>query len=258
MKSLLLSFDLEEYEKSEKGFDIGYRGGRIVQELLERTGIEATFFVTGTFYEKFPDFVRELSECHEIAFHGLDHQDDYQSIPEDSALDRLVRGKAKLEKGLNLTLKGFRAPRMRPPSYNVLRRAGFSYSTSLHPTYVPGRYNNLRAPLSPFVREGILEIPVSVAPGIRLPLSWIWFRILGVTYAKVIARMVSSNSDYLCIYFHPWEFVSLKGYGLYTMNTGRKMESALEEFLNWLSPGVTPARMGEFAERFLRKNPLHL
>ncbi len=250
MKHLLLTLDLEEYEGGgEKGFDMGYEGGRIVKNLLERIDMTATFFVTAEFYEKYPDFVKELSEQHEIAFHGLAHDDDYQVLPPHAAAERLSRGKTLVEKGISCTLEGFRAPRMRPPSYTVLKEVGFLYSSSLHPTYVPGRYNHLQSPRSPFVVEGVVEIPVSVSPGIRLPLSWLWFRQLGLTYAKVITMTLK---DYVCIYFHPWEFVSLKGYGgiLYTRNTGKPMELALEKFLKWISPHVEPVTMKEFAKKF--------
>lgn len=244
MRHLLLTFDLEEYERAgEKGFDIGYKGGRIVQKLLERTGVKATFFVTASFYERFPDFVKDISVCHEIAFHGLNHQDDYQEMPEDEAVKKLTKGKNQIEKGLSQKIEGFRAPRMRPPSYAVLKKVDFLYSSSLHPTYVPGRYNHLQSPRSPFVSEGVLEIPVSVAPLFRLPVSWMWFRQLGVTYAKVVTMMIKD----LCIYFHPWEFVPLQK-SLYTRNTGKPMEHALETFLTWVSPRMKPVKMGEFAK----------
>ena len=250
---LLLTFDLEEYERAgEKGFDIGYKGGKIVQKLLKRTDIPATFFVTASFFLKFPDFVKELSEDHEIAFHGFNHHDDYEVMPEDEAAKTLIKGKTLVEQGLSLNVEGFRAPRMRPPSYSVLKRAEFVYSSSLHPTYVPGRYNHMRAPRSPFLTDDVVEIPVSVAPVIRLPLSWVWFRQLGVVYARIVTKTIH---NYLCIYFHPWEFVPLAGYGgfTHTRNTGAPLEHALENYLKWLSPQVTPMKMGEFAKEFIRK-----
>lgn len=249
MKHLLLTFDLEEYEGGgEKGFDMGYKGGKIVKNLLERIDMTATFFVTAQFYEKYPDFVKELSKKHEIAFHGLTHEDDYQVLPPRAATERLSKGKTLIEKGISCTLEGFRAPRMRPPAYTVLKEVGFLYSSSLHPTYVPGRYNHMQSPRSPFVVEGVVEIPVSVSPVIRLPLSWLWFRQLGLTYAKAVTMTLTG---YVCIYFHPWEFVSLKGYGgiLYTRNTGNPMELALEKFLKWISPHVEPVTMKEFAKK---------
>lgn len=251
--NLMVTFDLEEYEKAgEEGFDIGFRGGRVVRDLLNREKVTATFFVTASFYERVPDFVKELSYDHEIAFHGLNHRDDYQSLSDDVAFQKLMEGKNKMEKGLNLTIKGFRAPRMRPPSYAVLKKAQFLYSSSLHPTYVPGRYNHFTAPRSPSVHEGVAEIPVSVAPLVRLPVSWVWFRQLGVTYAKVVTLLLT---DYVCIYFHPWEFVSLKGYGgvVHTRNTGERMERALGKFLSWASPRMKAVRMEEFAEKVLKR-----
>ncbi len=252
-KKLLLSFDLEEYEKAgAKGFDIGYKGGKIVQDLLQRMEVKATFFVTGTFYQKFPDFVKELSQDHEIASHGLNHTDDYQKMTEDDAYHRLLTGKTTMEKGLNTPVEGFRAPRMRPPVYTVLKKVPFIYSSSLHPTYVPGRYNHMKKPRTPFIRDGVLEIPVSVAPLVRFPLSWAWFRQGGFMYAKAVTSCI--KTEYLAIYFHPWEFVPLKGGFIHTRNTGKKMENALETFLTWISPRTEPMTMQEYAKKFLQVN----
>ncbi|MBU6996352.1 MAG: polysaccharide deacetylase family protein [Theionarchaea archaeon] len=247
MNTLLLSFDLEEYDKAgEDGFEIGYRGGQVVRDLLRRTEVRATFFVTGSFYSRYSEFVAELSDEHEIAFHGLSHGDDYQSMSAEDALERLRTGKEKLEKGITNQVAGFRAPRMRPPSYAVLKSAGFLYSSSLHPTLVPGRYNHLGEPRIPFSQEGVLEIPVSVSPLARLPLSWVWFRQLGVSYAKIVTLALKSN--YLAIYFHPWEFVPLtRGGIMYTRNTGEKMEGAVEKFLRWATVKAEPLTMGEYA-----------
>jgi peptidoglycan/xylan/chitin deacetylase (PgdA/CDA1 family) len=249
LNTLLLSFDLEEYDRAgEEGFGIGYRGGQVVQNLLRRTEVRATFFVTGTFYSRYPAFVKELSDDHEVAFHGLTHGDDYQSMSEDEALTRLRTGKGDLERGVGHQVAGFRAPRMRPPLYTVLKSAGFIYSSSLHPTFVPGRYNHFGEPRVPFSREGVLEIPVSVSPVVRLPLSWVWFRQLGVSYAKIVT--LTLRSDYLAIYFHPWEFVSLTRGGIvYTRNTGEKMEAAVEKFLKWVTARAEPLTMGEYAHQ---------
>lgn len=249
--TLLLSFDLEEYDKAgENKFILGYKGAKVVQTLLQKKGVTATFFVTGSFYEKYPDFVKELAKNHEIAYHGLEHGDDYYSMPGETAFRRLFTGKNKLEKDLEITVGGFRAPRLRPPSYKILKKTGFLYSSSLHPTYVPGRYNHFTDPREPFTAEGVLEIPVSVTPVVRLPVSWVWFRLCGVVYTKVLTSLMST--DYLAIYFHPWEFTPLdKGGLMRTRNTGPSMEHALETFLDWITSRAESKTMIEYAEDIL-------
>ena len=50
VKNLLLSFDLEEYEKAgdkDKAFEIGYKGGKIVQDLLNRIYEAVSDFSSG-------------------------------------------------------------------------------------------------------------------------------------------------------------------------------------------------------------------
>jgi len=251
-KRFLLSFDLEEFEGAgDQGFTIGYEGGRAVQALCEKFEIPVTFFSTASFSSRYPDLVRELADSHEIAFHGLIHQDDYQSMGEPEALSRLVQGKTVLEHIVQKQIHGFRAPRMRPPSYRILKRAGFLYSSSLHPTYVPGRYNHLKTPCIPFMEEGVMEIPVSVSPILRLPVSWVWFRQLGPWYARLIASRL--KTDYVCMYFHPWEFIPLSGYGriVYTRNTGEHLTYLLEKFLTWMLPRAEPLTMTEYVRELL-------
>ncbi|MBU7031736.1 MAG: polysaccharide deacetylase family protein [Theionarchaea archaeon] len=252
IKRLLLTFDLEELERAgDRGFTMGYEGGRVVQALCEKFEIPVTFFSTSSFGSRFPDLVRELADSHEIAFHGFAHQDDYQSMDEDEALSRLSRGKTMLEHIMRKQIHGFRAPRMRPPSYRVLRKAGFLYSSSLHPTCVPGRYNHLKAPCAPFIEENVMEIPVSVSPILRLPVSWVWFRQLGTWYARFIIKRL--KTDHACMYFHPWEFIPLSGYGgiVLARNTGEHLKGLLEEFLHWILPHVEPLTMVEFAREWL-------
>jgi peptidoglycan/xylan/chitin deacetylase (PgdA/CDA1 family) len=257
-KQLLLSFDLEEFERAgDRGFTMGYEGGNLVQSLCEQLEIPATFFTTASFGERFPDFIRELADNHEIAFHGLQHADDYQAMKEDRAFTRLQQGKKILQQIVGSTIHGFRAPRMKPPSYTILQSTGFMYSSSVHPTYVPGRYNSLRAPCTPFVKDGVLEIPVSVSPVLRLPLSWIWFRNLGPTYAKLITRRV--KTPYVCLYFHPWEFISITDFGgvLYTRHTGTALIQKLTAFLQWIVPHTEPVTMKEFATDYLHSKPVY-
>ena len=39
---------------------------------------------------------------------------------------------------------------------------------------------------------------------------FLWFRNIGLGYAKICTRLSLIGSDYVNIYFHPWEFVNLE------------------------------------------------
>jgi len=93
---------------------------------------------------------------------------------------------------------------------NLLKAAGFSYDSSIHPTWVPGRYNHLARPTRTHLQDGIVRVPVAVSPLMRLPVSWIWFRNYPKSLLQILGRSLAARRDALCLYFHNWEFVDLQ------------------------------------------------
>ncbi len=79
-KSILLSFDIEEFDIPEEygqplepeiKFEISNRGLSKIIALIEKLDITATFFVTANFALHNPVTIREISKHHEIASHGF-------------------------------------------------------------------------------------------------------------------------------------------------------------------------------------------
>ena len=99
--------------------------------------------------------------------------------------------------------------------------------------------------------DNIMEIPISVTPFLRLPLSWLWFRNLGLNYAKICT--ILNNQPFTNIYFHPWEFQDIKKYNIPLIikrNTGNKMKKMLKEYLRWcLSKNFNFVTMDELVEK---------
>ena len=63
-----------------------------ILELLEKTGVRATFFLLGENVEKHPDIVAKIvSHGHEIGAHGYSHLHPWKSDPYNSLLD-LIKG----------------------------------------------------------------------------------------------------------------------------------------------------------------------
>lgn len=246
MKYFCLSFDLEEFDvpqeigkniSKNESFSISLEGTKKILDLLKEHNIKATFFVTTEFYKKYPKLIKEISKVHEIACHG-EHDKDYGKIDEKISFESIKQNKVLLEKGIKREIIGFRAPRMSPPEYKVLKKVGLRYDASLHPTYIPGRYNNLLSPRKIFRREGIIVIPTSVAPLLRAPMTWLWFRNLGLAYSKMCTRLCFLTDSYVSIYFHPWEFVSLSEFDIplvFKRNTGKMLYYKLEKYVNWLA-----------------------
>jgi hypothetical protein len=148
--------------------------------------------------------------------------------------------KIKLNKLFNINVIGFRAPKLMFPNYDILNTAGLKYDNSLHPTYIPGHYNNLSSSRHIHKKNKIIILPISVTPFLRLPFSWFWFRNLGLLYSKICSTLCLRDKDYVNIYFHPWEFTNLSKFkfkntinNLSIRNTGKKSLNNLEKYISW-------------------------
>lgn len=261
-KPLLITFDVEEFDwPVERGrtmrpatqLHVTHRGLHLVLPLLERHGVRATFFVTGTFAQAYPHTVGGLVAAgHEAAVHGLAHADDYARLASALAVDRLRTARTLVEQASGQPPMGVRTPRLRPCPAAILRAAGFLYDTSAHPTWMPGRYNGLRWPRTPWWDDGLLRVPISVVPWIRAPVSWIWYRSAGAVLGGAAARVAALRAPYLQLYFHPWEALDLRHFGIpwwLAVRTGGRFLDVFEHLLRWGSRRFEPMPVAEFVRR---------
>ncbi len=265
MRSLLLTFDIEpfvlgkDFDKGlgkEQSDRIALNGLDSLASFLEETGAKSTLFVSYDFSKLCKGRLKKLAgQGHEIALHGYSHSDNYAEMDEGKAVERIRGARERMESDFSLKIAGFRAPKMQAPAPSVLKSAGLSYDSSLHPTFLPGYYNNFFKPRNVFSRNGVKEVPVSVTPIARLPFSWFFFRNLGVGYAKMCSRLCLLNSNFLNLYFHNWEFLDLEGKGFeaipkkFRRNSGRKFEASLGKYIGWAGKkGLQDRTITEFLE----------
>jgi peptidoglycan/xylan/chitin deacetylase (PgdA/CDA1 family) len=267
-KPLLLSFDAEEFDlpaefgrplAPKRQLDATTSGIDRLLPVLAGHGVRATFFVTGALARARPASVRALAAAgHEVAVHGLDHADDYGRIPEPTAIARLRAARAIVEATSGQAAEGIRTPRLLCCPAARLRAAGFAYDASLHPTWVPGRYNRIRDPRHPWHDDGILRLPISVIPVVRWPVSFVWYRAAGALLGRWMAHLAASGSPYLHLYFHPWEAVDIRPLGVprwLAFRTGDRFLAALDDLLTWSVPRYRCIAIGTFA-RLCRASPI--
>jgi peptidoglycan/xylan/chitin deacetylase (PgdA/CDA1 family) len=239
---VLLSFDIEEFDMPfEYGKEISFedqisisRAGTIsILDLLDKYSVKATFFCTVTFAENIPDLIQRItSSGHELASHGYYHS--------DFKPEHLLQSKLKLEELSGKEITGYRMARMMPVDEKEIEKAGYTYNTSINPTYLPGRYNNFNISRTFFNKENVLQIPASVSPVIRFPLFWLSFHNLPLRIYKFLASWTYKKDKYLNIYFHPWEFTDLNDFdrfgfpGYVRKNTGDKMILRMESLITWM------------------------
>ena len=143
-KTVLLTFDTEEFDVfKEPIFDVTSDGAEKVLDLLDKHKIKATFFVTGVFAQSNKFLIKKISKKHEVASHGYSHQDDYKTLDKETAYNLLYKTNIILKKITSKNIIGYRAPRFRGTTLDILKRLGFKYDSSINPILIPGRYNYL-------------------------------------------------------------------------------------------------------------------
>jgi peptidoglycan/xylan/chitin deacetylase (PgdA/CDA1 family) len=250
---ILLSFDVEEFDMPleygnniplQKQLEIGAKGLEAITPLLQQSNIAATLFTTANFADYFNASILALATQHEIASHTY-----YHSFFE---LEHLQSSKERLEQITGKPVTGLRMPRMKQVPMNAIKAAGYGYDASMNPTWLPGRYNHLSEPRSCHVNDGVFRIPASVSANFRLPLFWLSFKNFPYRYYLHLCKQALEKDGHLSLYFHPWEFVDVTGYGLPAYTTkyaGQQLLDRLNQLLEDLKPYGVCSTMQDFALR---------
>ncbi|WP_434575342.1 polysaccharide deacetylase family protein [Riemerella anatipestifer] len=250
---VLLSFDIEEFDvpleyqgliSFEEQISVSQQGLERILNILEKHKIKATFFSTVVFAENSKPLIeRLLSEGHELASHTWYHSHFDESD--------LKTSRERLSTLFNTEVVGLRMPRMQPIKEEEVENAGYLYNSSINPTFLPGRYNNLHFSKTYFKEGNVWQIPASVSL-LRVPLFWLSFHNFPIFIYQLLANYALKRDGYLNIYFHPWEFsnISKKSYKLpsyTTKNTGESMVRRFDNFVSWLkNKGETFVTYKEF------------
>jgi polysaccharide deacetylase family protein (PEP-CTERM system associated) len=186
-------------------------------DLFDRHGTRATFFTLGWVAERHPELVATLhARGHEVASHGSDHHLVHGMTPETFAAD-LERARRALEAASPAPVRGFRAPsfsitRGTPWAYDVLREAGYAYSSSVFPVR-HDRYGIPDFPRGPVrVEDGeggaIWELPMTTwrVLGRNVPASGGgWLRLLPPAVIRRGLGQAEADGRPGMLYLHPWE-----------------------------------------------------
>jgi peptidoglycan/xylan/chitin deacetylase (PgdA/CDA1 family) len=217
-RKIMLTFDVEEFDipleygipiSDEMQMTVGKAGLDAIGEILNASGTACTLFTTANFALKYPDKIAPLSHRHEIASHTFFHSSFKQ--------EDLLNSRKVLEEITSKKVYGLRMPRMKKVAAAWIKEAGYTYDSSINPTWIPGRYNNLSLPRKYYLEEEIIKFPVSVSANFRIPLFWLAFKNFPYAYFKKIAIQTLKKDGYLSLYFHPWEFTDLSNYKLPAM-----------------------------------------
>ena len=263
---ILLSFDTEEfdvprehgvdYDTLKEGMEVSIYGTNRILDCLKECGVRGTFFCTTNFATHAPEVIQRIKKGgHEIAAHGCDHW--------NPKADDVINSKRILEEQTGLQIKGYRQPRMFKVDISEQARQGYIYNASLNPAFIPGRYMHLTTPRTYFMEKGVLQIPASVSPILRIPMFWLSLHNFPLWLYKALTYRILKHDGYFNTYFHPWEFYPLGEHPELKMpyiikhNAGQGMYDRLKDLiLSLKSRGEKFETYREFAERIL-KNEIH-
>lgn len=200
--------------------DVGLAAGAYLREILDAHDATATFFVVSSVAEGHPEVIRKFAdEGHEIASHTHSHA-LLTDLDAPTRREELERSRTILRDSTGQQVEGFRAPAFALPSdhFESLDRAGYTYDSSIAPCRaIPGWYGGEHAVdtpvpatrIRPDASPDLTELPVSVMPGLRLPLSGAWVRLFGRRYTRLGMELLARRGITPVLYIHPWELVDL-------------------------------------------------
>jgi polysaccharide deacetylase family protein (PEP-CTERM system associated) len=223
----ILTIDLEEWYHPEyvKNKELENKKERIMEslnitlQLLREYSITSTFFVVGELVEKHPEIIGQiLSDGHEIAFHGFDHEPLWRKSPK-----QLKTEINRFELILRRKCKGFRAPSFSLDNrtrwaLKVLEEAEYEYDSSIFPfkTTLYGVFNSPLRPYKPSFESiseedentKLWEFPIFVFPlnGIRIPVGGgFYLRFFPLMLIRKAIKAVNAKGIPAVLFCHNWE-----------------------------------------------------
>ncbi len=180
---------------------------------LRRNQYKCTFFTVGDVARAYPDLIRQIiAEGHEIGAHTNTHLPVCKMTEEEFESD-INNNLQSLYKAGAENVVGFRAPYFSltkdvPWAYDVLKRTGFTYSSSVFPASNPfygwkGFGQEIKR-----LDSGMIEFPMSIKTYGPLKLAFsggIYFRTLPKFVINSNFNTFKNKEIPLTGYFHPYD-----------------------------------------------------
>lgn len=242
-KKILFSIDLEEFDLPEEyGYtlpveeklQVSLPGMQSLDALMDKHGVTATIFTTAFWANHYKDYMRALAAKHEIASHTYYHN--------SFKTEDLLASRTALSEITGQDVTGLRMPRMRYVDPADVATAGYTYDSSLNPTWLPGRYNHFDKPRTLHKTEHIWEMPASVTPILRIPIFWLALKNFPLVFYKMLCNRILNHDGYILFYVHPWEFVDLSKYNVPAMTKridGLQLQNRLDKMFAHLGKRAT-------------------
>ena len=227
-----LSIDLEDWYHPElvRGSVVQYPVSQIeeatrpILDLLDFSGVKATFFVLGEVAERHPGLIESIFEKgHEIGSHGFSHKPLWK-LDKSLLREEIEHFQSVIEKILGkVRIKGFRAPTFSLDNrtkwaLKVLLDHGYQYDSSICPVKLNPLYGVDGAPAQPYrisledVRKEdphslLLEFPLPLLTigRLKIPISGgFYLRVFPTPFLHWGLKRINRKGRFF-LYLHPWE-----------------------------------------------------
>jgi hypothetical protein len=211
---------------------------------LEPFGIKATLFMVGKDFEPPQNMacIRDIFEQgHEIANHTYTHAQGFRLLNAEEKRSEIETMEKICLRAIGCRPLGFRAPgwNVSDDALPILKKRGYIYDSSVFPSSINplmklahwqtmkrrtggdrttlGTLNYMFAPTQPYVtdrsgfgrrgRNGIVEFPITVVPGVRLPFFATFLLATGLEFFKRCYRILKARGASIQYQFHLSDFV---------------------------------------------------
>ncbi|WEL18491.1 Peptidoglycan-N-acetylglucosamine deacetylase [Halorhabdus sp. SVX81] len=252
----VLSIDVELFSQtpayrnangSAERAGIGLDGLSFLRDALAEHDARSTGFIVSELADSHPGAIRAFADAgHEIGSHTHTHR-LLSALDSATQREEIERSRKMLIETTGRNVHGFRAPAfdLADDHFEVLAQAGYTYDSSIVSSRaIPGWYGGEYDVHRPTPATGIdadapadmRELPVSVMPGLRLPLTGTWLRFFGPRYTILGMRWLARRGITPILYVHPWECVELPDVegvpSRVYWHTGAWMRRAIERILS--------------------------
>ena len=145
----------------------GLQRAKNLKKLEEKYDVPSAWYISSKHYKLDHEVIEELANYGEIGAHDTRHDGRLVKLPEQKLVNRLREAKQALEKIIDCSVEGFRAPLLQHSSSILrgLKEADYTYDTSI-PTWEPKHPDTMKphgiGTIHPTNINGVVEMPVTL------------------------------------------------------------------------------------------------
>ena len=238
-----------------------------ILKLLNSYNIKSTFFVLGPDVENQTELYKKIiKEGHEIGNHTYSHFHDLKKGQTRKIKEEIKKSHDIIQDKLKVTPIGFRAPNysFSKKLIPLLKKAGYIYDSSIVPTFIPYYYpfhwlfkstkpNKLYTTKNN-QRFSLLEIPISVSPLTKIPMTGTFVKLLGERWLEWNTKLLK-KTGFININFHARDFVPdlpiQNNMPFFVYKNNKNITYLLKSSISYLAKNTQTTTLQNFSEKYL-------